>query len=418
MQTTPVLALLVGLLSGACTPVEAERPQEQSLPALAPAIEASLSAEHASSGNVSAAEGGGLSFSDTSGWIDFPFEVATPGRYRCDIRVDGCASGGTVWVEDYRGNADGRCYDITAPMSVPAGGGTLHKIGSPLNTGERTMRFHYDGGPLTLRSLSFTLIRRHALASKTLVQNTEGDEWVLVWSDEFDGEGQVDTDVWASDIGNWGWGNREPQYYTEGRLKNARRDGGHLIIEAHKNDIGQPWTSARLTTRGKLNFLYGKIEIRGKMPAGDGTWAAGWLLGDAYRDELSWPYCGEIDVLEGVGREIDDVTGKGINHASCHTRAFYFKQGNHITNTTEVEGMSTEFHTYTVEWLPDEITIWLDGRKYYVYDKTDGPLEWPFDQPQNLILNLAMGGGMGGAIDPKIESQQFAIDYVRVYGRQ
>ena len=158
--------------------------------------------------------------------------------------------------------------------------------------------------------------------------------------------------------------------------------------------------------------------MRAKVPAMDGAWAAGWLLGDAYRDEKSWPYCGEVDLLEGVGKEIDDKTGDGLNHASCHTRAYYFKQGNHISTTRKVENMAGEFHVYALEWLKDKITIEIDGEPYYVYDKTNGPLEWPFDQPQNLILNLAIGGGMGGDVDPKAERAQYVIDYVRVYGKQ
>ena len=406
MQPTHLLTLAAALCASGCVSGQAD--PGPSYPALAPAIEASLSA----------GPGGGVSLAEASGWVEFPLEVATPGRYRCEIAVEGCASGGEVWVEDYVGNPDGRTYDITAPILVPAGGGVVSVLGSPLNTGARTMRLHYEGGPMTLRSVSFTLIREHTLTPTTLMQSTEGDDWVLVWSDEFDRDGHPDPEMWTYDIGNWGWGNREPQFYTERRLENARCEDGKLIIEARRNDLGYPWTSARLTTRGRFSLLYGKIEIRGVVPARDGTWAAGWLLGDAYRDELSWPYCGEIDVLEGVGKEIDDVTGNGINHASCHTRAFYFKQGNHISNAVDVEGMGTDFHVYTLEWMPGVITASLDGEEYYVYDKADGPLEWPFDQPQNLILNLAMGGGMGGPIDPEIESQQFVIDYVRVYGRQ
>ena len=412
MNSTPLcltLALLVFRAAAA---------QDMTFAPLGEPLRAAFSADAPASGPVERAQDGSLRLADTSGWVDFTLAVATPGRYRCDVSLEGMQSSGSVWVEDYIGNPDGRCYDITAPIPITPGGGTFHKIGSPLNVAERRMRFHWEGGPLTLSDLRFTLIREHALTPTTLVQGTEGDAWALVWSDEFEGQGHPDARVWASDIGNWGWGNREPQYYTEGRLANARREGGNLIIEAHRDDMGQPWTSARLTTRGKLSFLYGRIEIRAKVPVYDGTWAAGWLLGDAYRDERSWPYCGEIDVLEGVGREIDDTTGNGINHASCHTRAFYFKQGNHISNTLEVGGMGTEFHTYTLDWMPDKVTIALDGTVYYVYDKTNGPLEWPFDQPQNLILNLAMGGGMGGAIDPEIDSARYVIDYVRVYGRQ
>lgn len=191
-----------------------------------------------------------------------------------------------------------------------------------------------------------------------------------------------------------------------------------LVIEAHKDDGGHAWTSSRLTTRGKLSFLYGRIEIRAKVPAGDGAWAAGWLLGDAYRDEISWPYCGEIDVCEAVGREIDDTSGDGVNHASCHTRAFYFKQGNHISSQLPVARMSKDFHTYCVEWETDEIRMYVDGQHYYTYDKKGSRDAWPFAEPQNLILNLAMGGGMGGPIDPELTSQRFVIDHVRVFERR
>lgn len=413
--TAPLATLFTALGSCAISGIDGHATD---WPAIAPPIAAALSTEHASSGAVSATGDGGLTFADAAGWIDFPLVVTTPGRYRCDATVSGCASGATIWVEDYIGNPDGRCYDITAPITVPAGGGDVHKIGSPLDTGARTMRFHYEGGPLTLDSLSFALIREHALTPRTLIQNTDGGDWSLVWADEFEGTGHPNPDTWTYDIGNWGWGNREPQFYTAGRLANARRAHGNLIIEAHRDDLGQPWTSARLTTRGKMSFLYGRVELRAKVPAADGTWAAAWFLGDAYRDEKSWPYCGEIDVLEGVGREIDDASGDGLNHASCHTRAFYFKQGNHISETIAVPEMSERFHVYAVEWTPDAITMWLDGEKYYVYDKKGGRNEWPFDEPQNLVLNLAIGGGMGGAIDPAAGSQQFVIDYVRVYGRR
>ncbi|OEK05608.1 hypothetical protein BFP71_15305 [Roseivirga misakiensis] len=258
-------------------------------------------------------------------------------------------------------------------------------------------------------------MRDHEYTTESMTQNTSGSKWELVWSDEFDVDGAPDETKWTYDVGNWGWGNNEPQYYTDNRRENARVEDGNLIIEARKNDMGQEWTSARLTTRGKVSFLYGKIEFRAKAPAKDGTWAAGWLLGDEYRDELSWPYCGEIDVLECVGSEINDETGAGINHASCHTRTYYFKEGTHITAVTEIEDMTNTYHNYTIEWTPEGIKAFLDGEHYYTYDKTGDELEWPFSKPQNLILNLAMGGGMGGAIDPRIESQQFIVDYVRVY---
>ena len=167
-----------------------------------------------------------------------------------------------------------------------------------------------------------------------------------------------------------------------------------------------------------MSFQYGRLELRAKAPVADGTWGAGWLLGDAYRDELSWPYCGEVDIFEAVGREIDDESGDGINHGSCHTRAYYFKQGNHISSTIPVKGMGTQFHTYAMEWTPESVKMFVDGEHYYTYDKRANELEWPFDRPQNIILNLAMGGGMGGDIDPTIEAQQLHVDYVRVFGRR
>ncbi len=352
------------------------------------------------------------------GFVDFGLEVAVGGRYRCVVQV-APSQGGTavVWVEDYVGNPDGRTYDITGPLPVAASVDAVECSGSPLDRGPRRMRVHWSGGPLQLRAVRFSLMRRHAHTPTAMVQRTQGEQWVLVWSDEFDGEGAPDPAKWTHDLGNWGWGNRELQYYTDASKDNARREGGHLIIEARRDGAGA-WTSARLTTRGKVSFLYGRVEIRAMVPAGDGMWAAGWLLGDAYRDEKSWPYCGEIDVLEGVGKEIDDTTGDGTNHASCHTRAYYFKQGNHISSRTQVAGMGTSFHDYVLEWWPDRITVAVDGEQYYVYDKTDGPLEWPFDTPQNLILNLAVGGGMGGPVAEGLQRQRYVIDHVRVYGRQ
>jgi beta-glucanase (GH16 family) len=357
------------------------------------------------------------------GWLEFALDVPVAGRYRCEFLVSATTPEASCWLEDYPENPDGRTYNITGMMKIPPADDAesflvVHRDGAPLNRGLHNVRFHFQGGPVSLDWIRLTLIREHQPTPKTLVQVMSGDEWVQKWSDEFDGSGVPDPSIWTHDIGNWGWGNNEPQYYTENREENARLEDGHLIIEARKNDLGQPWTSARLTTRGKLSFLYGKIEIRAKAPAGQGTWAAGWTLGDAYVDEKSWPYCGEIDILECVGREVDAASGRGVNHASCHTRAYYFKQGNQISSTIPVENMSEEFHTYTVEWYPDRIEALVDGEHYYTYDKTNGEWEWPFNQSQNLILNLAMGGGMGGEIDPNITSQRLVVDYVRVFERK
>jgi beta-glucanase (GH16 family) len=268
--------------------------------------------------------------------------------------------------------------------------------------------------------ICFTLIKPHKESPVVFTQKTYGNQWKIMWRDEFEGLGLPDSTKWTFDIGDWGWGNNELQYYTQNELENARQEAGSLVIEARKNSVEYPWTSARITTRGNVSFLYGKIEIRAKVPTGRGTWSAGWLLGNEYSDELSWPYCGEIDILENVGFEIDDQSGNGLTHASIHCGAYYFKLGNQPTSVKKVEQMNSEFHTYALEWMKDRISIFIDGQEYFAYNDTANNLSWPFNKPQNLILNLAIGGGWGGAkgVDKDMTSQQFIIDYVRVYELQ
>ena len=348
--------------------------------------------------------------------LDLEVNVPTCGRYRVTFDASGTDST-TIWLEDYVNNTDDRTYNITGSVK-PRGWTDLASVdGSPLDTGLHPIRLHVDGGEVQLKALEFELIQERVASPNIRVQNMEGNQWELVWSDEFDGEGLPDTSKWSYNIGNWGWGNNEPQYYTANRTENARQEDGVLIIEAHQNDMDQAWTSARLTTQGKFAFQYGKIEFRAKVPPGRGTWAAGWLLGESYRDELSWPYCGEIDVLECVGYEINDTTGKGKNHSTCHTRAYYFKQGNQIGAEIEVDSMFQKYHEYTIEWYPDRIEAFLDGEYFFTYDKNANELEWPFDNPQNIIINLAVGGGWGGAqgIDTSWASHRYILDYVRVF---
>jgi len=347
-------------------------------------------------------------------WLDYAIQIPAAGRYKISFRGEADTSA-RIWLEDYIKNTDNRTYDISGKLAFTDGQAEV--FGSPLDTGLHQMRLHFNKGDVKIESFNFHLMKKHQDTPQSLIQSTEGEDWKLVWSDEFEGEGLPDSTKWTYNVGNWGWGNNEPQYYTDAKLKNARQENGTLIIEAHKNDAGNPWTSARLSTQGKQSFLYGKIEYRAKIPVGRGTWSAGWLLGDSYRDELSWPYCGEIDVLECVGYEINDSTGDGINHATCHTRAYYFKQNNQIGAEIEVPNMDDEFHTYAVEWYPDVIYGLVDGKRYYTYDKNADELEWPFFEPQNIIVNLAVGGGWGGAkgIDPQWESHQYILDYVRVY---
>lgn len=372
----------------------------------------------ASEGNVLATEHG-LQMEPNS-WIEFEIEVPFTGRYR--LSYAGSSDSGFLWVEDYVHNTDGRTYNITGNMYFTSGedAGFRSIDGSPLQKGKHPIRIHAVKDRVMLRKLDLSLIHKHPETGKNYTQNMTGTAWVLKWSDEFDAAGLPDSSKWTYNIGNWGWGNNELQYYTQADTGNAYVSEGNLHIRAKRDFLNGGWTSARLTTQGKVSFTYGKIEFRAKVPGGRGFWTAGWLLGDAYRDEISWPYCGEIDVLESVGFETDSITGNGLNHATCHTRKYYFKQGNQIGSNIVVSNMRDSFHTYAIEWSPEVIYGFVDGERYYTYDKNADSLEWPFHHAQNIILNLAVGGGWGGAkgIDPLISEQEYVIDYVRVYGRE
>lgn len=355
---------------------------------------------------------------DSKGWLSYSVDVSEAGRYKVQVIAEATSDSARVWLEDYTDNTDGRTYNITGSIDLQSGQGLVSHFvdGSPLNTGIHQMKLHFPEGNVKVDKVIFTLMVRHQQTPETLTQSMEGSDWDLVWSDEFSGEA-VDTTNWLYDVGDWGWGNNELQYYTVNDEKNSRVEDGNLVIEARKNTSGEKWTSARLTTRGRKSFLYGKIEFRAQVPREKGNWAAGWTLGDSYVDELSWPYCGEIDILESVGYEVDNESGDGIAHATVHTPAYYFKINNQISSVKDIKNIAGEFHTYGVEWTPTEVRGYVDGEQYYVYDKNANDLEWPFSKPQNIILNLAMGGGWGGAqgMDPDITSQKFLIDYVRVY---
>jgi beta-glucanase (GH16 family) len=367
-------------------------------------------------------EGGFIFSSSDKSWLSYEIKVPVAGRYKFEINAVAEAEGVIAWMEDYIDNKDDRNYNITGSISIPNSGEltTASVDGSPLNKGIHKVKLHLQGGKVKVDWFKFTLMNEHQKTPITLTQKTDGEEWKVVWSDEFDVDGSPDTSKWTFDIGNWGWGNNELQYYTEARPENARIENGNLIIEARKNDMNQKWTSARLTTRGKETFLFGRIEFRAKTPANKGNWAAGWTLGDDYVDELSWPYCGEIDIMESVGYEMNNETGNGKAHASVHCGAYYFKLNNHHTSTIDVKNMNNEYHTYAVDWTPEGITALVDGKEYFTYTDTANELTWPFDKPQNIILNLAMGGGWGDAqgMDETMTSQKLIIDYVRVYEKQ
>lgn len=231
----------------------------------------------------------------------------------------------------------------------------------------------------------------------------------LVWSDEFDVDGRPDSSNWSYQYGNGcpalcGWGNNEVEFYTDS-TSNVRVENGLLIIEALRRD--SIWTSARIRTKGKRNFKYGRIEFRAKLPEGTGTWPALWMLNERI-DEIGWPKAGEIDIMEHVGRR------PAVIQASLHTQSSFGKTVN--TDSTTLETFSSDFHIYALEWTAGKLDVFVDDNKFYTYAPVDkNPDTWPFDSPYYILINLAMGGSFGGPVDQHLTKVRFEVDYVRVY---
>jgi beta-glucanase (GH16 family) len=244
-------------------------------------------------------------------------------------------------------------------------------------------------------------------------------DWRLVWSDEFDHDGLPDPAKWSYNVGGHGWGNRELQYYTEQRKENARVENGNLIIEARSEDLeGRHYTSARLVSRNKGDWTYGRFEVRAKLPSGRGTWPAIWMLPTqkSYGGG-GWPDNGEIDIMEHVGFDPDVI------HGTAHTQAYNHKIGTQKGGKLSVRGARSEFNVYAVEWTPEEIRWYVNGSHYFTFknerlsNSSADYKQWPFDKPFHMILNLAVGGAWGGqqGVDKTIWPQQLVIDYVRIY---
>ena len=232
-----------------------------------------------------------------------------------------------------------------------------------------------------------------------------------VWTDEFDYSGLPAAGKWGYDIGGSGWGNNELQYYTNS-AQNASVADGKLTITARKESFGgKEYTSARLVTRGKGDFLYGRFEIRAKLPAGKGTWPAIWMLPTdwAYGE---WPKSGEIDIMEHVGYDPEVI------HISTHTEAYYFKIKTQKTATKNIATATSDFHLYRVDWTPYAIRGFIDNQRIFEFiNQGTGYKTWPFDKRFYLLLNVAVGGDWGGAqgIDTNSFPNAMEIDYVRVY---
>jgi beta-glucanase (GH16 family) len=248
----------------------------------------------------------------------------------------------------------------------------------------------------------------------TIPAGAQKSKWKLVWSDEFNYKGLPDSTKWNYETGGNGWGNNELEYYTAKREENARVEKGMLIIEARKEAYeGMHYTSARLVTKGKGDFQYGKIEVRARLPKGRGTWPAIWMLGST--TPLNWPDDGEIDIMEHVGFH------QGFIHGSIHCKKYNHVIGTQKTKVIEVKDCSEKFHIYGVEWDADSVKLSVDRKVYFAFaNEHSGYEAWPFDNKMFLLLNIAVGGNWGGqkGIDDGIWPQKMEIDYVRVWQRK
>ncbi len=237
----------------------------------------------------------------------------------------------------------------------------------------------------------------------------ERSGWMMIWHDEFTGN-ELKVKNWAFDIGGDGWGNNELQYYT-GRSENARVEDGLLIIEARAEEYeNNNFTSARIKTQGLKFWRYGRYEARMKLPSGQGIWPAFWLLGTNVRQD-GWPICGEIDIMENIGKE--PFTLYGTVHAEG-----YSGENGLSGSIDSAEALSDDFHVYAIEWDEGEIHWFLDDQEYFSISANEVPAEWAFDHFFFIILNLAVGGNWPGAPDDAtVFPQQLLVDYVRVYQR-
>lgn len=233
------------------------------------------------------------------------------------------------------------------------------------------------------------------------------NERKLVWEENFNGNA-LDTLSWNFELGNGcpnvcGWGNNERQIYTK---DNHELKDGFLIINT-KKEAGS-YTSTRITTAQKKEFQYGRIEARAKVPTGKGIWPAFWMLGSNIKT-VGWPKCGEIDILEYVGKELSTV------FTTLHTEDSH---GNSVNSKkTTIVGIEEGFHVYAIDWTKEKIDFFVDNKLVYSFNpKEKNEKTWPFDQKFFILLNVAVGGNFGGPeVDDTIFPQQFSIDYIKVY---
>lgn len=227
-----------------------------------------------------------------------------------------------------------------------------------------------------------------------------------VWADEFFQDGAPNSENWTYDLGAGGWGNNEEQTYTDNST-NVKVEDGRLKIIAKAN--GSSYTSSRLKSIGLFEFKYGRVDVRAKLPSSQGTWPAIWMMGANF-PSVGWPRCGEIDIMEQTGWDKSKVLG------TCHW--FNTSDSSHASYglETNVTNASSEFHVYSLEWDASSIRIFVDDVQYFVMNSSSSAIpSSPFQDDFFMILNVAMGGTLGGTIDPSFTEDSMEIDYVRLY---
>jgi beta-glucanase (GH16 family) len=247
--------------------------------------------------------------------------------------------------------------------------------------------------------------------------------WTPIWSDEFNGQdgSSPDAKKWTYDLGGKGWGNQELESYTN-RKENARIEKGNLVITAQQESftgsdgVKRDYTSARLKTQNLFTQTYGRFEARIKIPEGQGIWPAFWMLGQDI-PSAGWPKCGEIDIMENIGKE------PGTIHGSLHGPSTVAPTSDLTSIFTLPAGQNfaADFHLYAVEWEPDTVRFYVDSNLYATFHSSDWPAggKWVFDHPFFIILNLAVGGDWPGSPDAATKfPQSMLVDYVRVYTKR
>ncbi len=265
------------------------------------------------------------------------------------------------------------------------------------------------------------LLLSAAAAAQTAGPKPSLPGWTLVWSDEFNApdNSPVDLSKWVPETGGNGWGNQELEYYTT-RPENAFQQGGNLVIKVLQekytgaDGVTRDYTSARLKTFGKFSQKYGRFEARIKIPKGQGIWPAFWMLGDDIH-KLGWPKCGEIDIMENIGKEPATV------HGTIHGPGYSGDKGiGSPYSLPQDKHFADDFHIYAVEWEPKAIRFYVDDYLYGTRTPAELPsgTKWVYNHPFFLLLNVAVGGGWPGTPDATTEfPQSMLVDYVRVYKR-